>query len=130
MRIRRIVIAGLVGAALSSAVFAAAANLTVGTDTLGAGGASVASCDTNFTSAYVVPTSGDSAFKVTGVTVGDIAPSCAGGLLKVTVIDSTNAAIGAGEATVLQASSVTVSLSPMVDPEQIVGLRLAIVGGG
>lgn len=129
MKIRRVLIAGLLGAAVSSAVFAAAANLGVGTDTLGAGGTSVASCDTGFTSAYVVPTTGGSAFMVTGVTVGDIAASCVGGLLQVTVIDSTNASIGAGEVTVPASSSVTVPLSPTSDPAQIVGLRIAIVGG-
>ncbi len=129
MRARRVLVAGLIAAALSSAVFAAAANLGVTTDTLGAGGTSVSTCDSAFTSTYVVESSDDSAFKVTGVTVGDIASACVGGRLQVTVIDSTNASLGTGQVTVPDSSSVTVPISPGADPALVVGVQIAVVGG-
>ncbi|MDP8931411.1 MAG: hypothetical protein M3O70_23295 [Actinomycetota bacterium] len=129
MKIRRLVAAGLVGAAIASAVFAAAANLGVGTETLGGGGTAVTSCDSGFTTTYEVPTTGDSAFLVTGVTVGDIAPSCVGGLMKVVVVDSSDASIGSGQVTVPDASSVAVSLTPAADPAAVVGVHIVVVGG-
>lgn len=129
MKIRRVLAAGLAGAAIASAVFAAAANLGVGTETLGAGGTAVTSCDSGFTTTYEVPTTGESAFLVTGVTVGDIAASCAGGLMEVVVVDSSDASIGSGQATVPNASSVTVPLSPAADPAAVVGVHIVVIGG-
>lgn len=129
MKIRRLVAAGLIGAAVSSAVFAAAANLNVGTATLGAGGIAVQSCDSGFTTTYEVPTTGDSAFLVTGVTVGDIAAPCAGGRMEVVVVDSSDTSLASGQVMVPNASSVSVPLTPAADPAAVVRIHIVVVGG-
>lgn len=110
---RRPILGLIVGGILFSTVFAFAASLTVGTNSLSAGNAAVGSCDADgVTTAYT--TAYDSAvpgYKVTAVTVSGIdATGCAGRSLKVDLVNTSNASIGSGTATV-SAASMAVSIT-------------------
>jgi hypothetical protein len=98
MRNKKKLIIGLaVGAASFAAVFAMAASLAVGSNSLGAGNADVASCDTNgvdhtYQTAYSTTVPG---YRVSTVDVTGIdATACAGFAIKATLLSSTGASLG------------------------------------
>ncbi len=77
-RTKKLLVGAVMGVAVFGAVFASAASLGVTTETLGAGGTSVASCDTNgvkatYTTAYDAAVPG---YKVSTITVTGIADTC------------------------------------------------------
>jgi hypothetical protein len=112
-RHKRIVIAAIVGATVFATVFAVAASLSITASSLGAGTATVASCDTNgvATSFDTTYSSGAVGYKVTTVHVTGIAtPGCDGLTMKVTLI-------GAGD---LSLAEQTVTLAtPVADPTNL-----------
>ena len=110
---------------VTTATVAAASSLGgVAGDSMGAGDAPIAACDTGFTVSYT--TSGGN---VTAVTVGDIAAACAGGVLRVTVKNSTGASIAAGGPQTLAAgASATASVAPQPVAEDVTGVDISIVG--
>jgi hypothetical protein len=109
----------ILAATAASAVFAAAAGLTLASARLGAGGTAVSTCDSDgFTFQNTLDLSG----AVTSVTVSGINAACAGGSLNLTLANFSGASIGSGSAS-LPASgftgSVTVSISPQPQPNQV-----------
>jgi hypothetical protein len=92
----RFTIAILVGITVFATAFAAAASLGVTSTGLGAGTATVASCDTNgvvatFDTAYSAPAAG---YKVTIVHITGIAtPGCDGLSMKVTLVGTADASL-------------------------------------
>jgi hypothetical protein len=117
---KRILIAGLATIAVSGAVFAFAASLTVTSGSLGAGSAAVSSCTASATTAYNLGTATSSGYPVSSVAVSGVAAACQGKTLSVSLRDSSgNTVLGSGTAT-LPASctttcptqTVTVSGSP------------------
>lgn len=97
MRNKKKLIIGLaVGAASFAAVFAMAASLTVGSNSLGAGNAGVASCDTNgvdhvYTTAFSGTLPG---YRVATVDVTGIATECDTFDIKATLLDGAGASLG------------------------------------
>lgn len=84
-----------VGAAAFAGVFAMAASLTVGSNSLGAGTADVASCDADgvdhtYTTAYASSIPG---YRVDGVEITGIAAACAGYDIKATLLDGSDASL-------------------------------------
>lgn len=109
----RIVIAVIVGLTVFSTVFAVAASLNITAASLGAGTATVSSCDTDgiattFDTTYSATAVG---YKVTTVHVTGIAtPACDGRTMKITLIGSADASLA--EQTVTLAT-------PAADPTNV-----------
>ena len=109
----RIAIAIVVGLTVFSTVFAVAASLNITAASLGAGTATVSSCDTDgiatsFDTTYSVAAVG---YKVTTVHVTGIAtPGCDGRTMKITLI-------GAGDAALAE-QSITLA-TPAADPTNV-----------
>lgn len=106
---KRILVAMVVSVAVFGAVFASAASLGLTAETLGADSADVTSCDTAVTTTYATgyvndadTTPGDG-YYVTTVTIGGLETACSSKVAKVTLTDSTGAA--------LESASVTISLA-------------------
>jgi len=95
-RRQRLVIAAMVGIMVFATVFAVAASLSITATSLGAGTATVASCDTNgvttsFETTYSATAAG---YQVTTVHVAGIAtPGCDGLTMKVTLIGAADASL-------------------------------------
>ncbi len=109
---------------VATTAFASAASLGLSTNTLGAGSANVQTCDSDGVSATYTVTSGN----VTAVTIDGIAAACAGGRLKVTLADSSGAAIGSGGPTVVAATSESVSVNPQPAAANVAQLHVVIEG--
>lgn len=99
-RKKKLLVGAVLGAAVFGAVFASAASLTVSTETLGAGGTSVASCDADgvkvtYTTSYDGTLKG---YEVDTVTISKIADACEGMAYKVqaTRTDGTNVEVDSG----------------------------------
>lgn len=112
-RRKRLLIAALVGITVFAIVFAVAASLSITSSTLGAGTATVASCDTNGVATSFDTTYSSSAvgYKVTNVHVTGIAtPACDGLTMKVTLIGVADASL----------AEVTATLAtPVTDPTNL-----------
>jgi hypothetical protein len=112
-RKKRLLIAALVGITVFATVYAVAASLTVTASSLGAGTATVSSCDTDgvatsFDTTYSASAAG---YKVTTVHVTGIAtPGCDGKTMKVTLIGAADASL----------AEVTATLAtPVADPTNL-----------
>ena len=109
---KRLIIAGILGVTVFVTAFAAAASLTVTSNTLGAGTGTVASCDTNvattFDTTYSAAIAG---YKVTTVHVTGLAtPGCDGKGIKVTLVGGSDNALGE-----LTATLATPAADPALD---------------
>lgn len=102
---------------------AVAASLGTITGTLGAGGASVAECDTDFGAGYTTVSGNVTAVNVTG-----IAAQCVGGALSVTLTNSAGTAMGSGGPVTISGASANVSISGSPDGDLVAGLRVSIEG--
>jgi hypothetical protein len=111
--------------AVVSAAYATASSLGgITANSLGAGGATVQSCDSDGLSiAYTT-----SAGKVTEVAVSGISPSCNGGQLSVTLINSSSASIGTGGPQVVSATSHTIGVPAQPDATLVTGAHMVITG--
>jgi hypothetical protein len=112
---KRTLIAFLVAATAFATVFALAASLSVSPTDLGAGNASVASCDTDgvstsYTNAW---DSTDKRYEVTSVTITGIADACDGKTAKVALADSSNASLGDGSTTIPTGAGTTATVSSL-----------------
>lgn len=92
---KKLVLGLAVGAAAFAGVFAMAASLSVGSNSLGAGTADVASCDADgvahtYTTAYATAIPG---YRVSGVQVTGIAAACNGYSIKATLLDTADASL-------------------------------------
>ena len=117
----------VLAAGLVSTQRAVAASVVVSPHPIGGGLASVTACDSNgfsFTPAL------DATGHVTSVTVGSIAGACAGGTLRVTLVNGT-ASVGAGSASLPSSGftgSAAVSMSPTPVSDQVTGVYAVIEG--
>jgi hypothetical protein len=120
---RLVVLIGVVTAAVSI-TYASAADLNMTTDSLAAGGSTIASCDPDGVDvSYTL--SGDD---VDQMTVQGIAPGCDGGEISATLVDASETAIGEGGPQAVTGSSETLSISPQPDSLDVVGVHVVIVG--
>ena len=121
---RRLVHLGIVAAVATTAYASAATLGGVASETLGAGSAVVQSCDGDgLALSYAVV---DDA--VTEVIVDDIAPTCVGGRLSVTLTDASDAAIGSGDHASLSATSQSIAIASQPDAELVTDAHVLIVG--
>ena len=117
-RRHRLAIAAIVAIIVFATTFAIAASLTVTSSGLGAGTATVASCDTNgvatsFDTTYSAAAAG---YKVTTVHVTGIAtPGCDGLTIKVTLIGAGDASLGEQTATLATPAADPTNLSFSAD---------------
>jgi hypothetical protein len=110
-------------AAASPVVGQAAGGGGVATPGLGGGSAVVASCDDVVSVTYE-----GAPGPVTSVVVGNVAGGCAGARLSLVVVDTIGTAVASGGVASVSGASVTVPVSPAVDPERAKGVRLVLVG--
>ncbi len=116
---RRLLIGVVVFGTVFTTVFGFAATLGVSTDGLGAGNASVGSCDTDGVStAYANGWDAtDKRYEVTTVTISGIADTCDGKVLKVSLTDASNVRLSDGSVTVPTGVGTTATVSTLsVDP--------------
>lgn len=119
------VIAVLTLALLAAAVHLSAASLGGSTPArLGAAGATVPRCDANGVSVTYVVSSGT----VTQATVSDIASTCVGGSMAITLANAAGASIGAGSAQPVAGSSLTFALSPQPTASAVASVHVSITG--
>jgi hypothetical protein len=118
------------GAAGALAAGAVAAPLVLSSAKVAAGNTSVAHCDEGFTSSYTT-----SRGKVTAVTIGGIAdPACEGGTLRLTVTDSSGAALASAGPQVVAADgdtiddTVTMTTSSQPSASLVAGINVVIEG--
>jgi hypothetical protein len=121
-RLAVLVALGVTGLLMS--VTASAATLPTGTTKVGGGSAQVSKCDPDGFTATSFATSGG---KVTGVTVGGIAPECAGGSLRVNLTQGT-ASVAAGGPVTVTGTSHDVSLSGAPDAWIVDGFTAVVIG--
>jgi len=113
-RRKRLLIAVIVGMTVFATVFAVAASLNLTASSLGAGEATVASCDTDgvatsFDTSYSATVAG---YKVTTVHVTGIAtPACDGRSMKVTLIGAADASLAEQTATLATPAADPTNLS-------------------
>lgn len=132
---KKIFVGAVLGTAVFAAVFASAASLNVSTETLGAGGNTVASCDTDVNVTYVTAYNNTiPGFAVGEVTVDGLADACAGLAYKIqaTLEDGTNVEVDSGTLTLTgtTANAKTASITPSatLDASQVDGIYIVISG--
>jgi hypothetical protein len=133
--VKRFAVALAISAIVFGAVFAVAASLGVTSDTLGAGGASVVSCDTDgVTTSYAVGyDSSIPGYKVSSVTVNGIdGTACNGKTMRVTLTGTSNASLAERTATLGSGSSQDFDFSAgagsPVSAAAVLGVRAVISG--
>lgn len=122
----------IAAAAVGTSIAASAAMLGgVSSPTVAAGAAAVTPCDPDGVSVAYTTSDG----LVTHVTIGALAdPACETGRLAITLVDSTDASIGATAATSVPAdgdtadNTVTLSISPTPAADAVAGYHLSITG--
>jgi len=92
--------------------------------------ASVGSCDTDgvtvaYTTAYSAPTT---SYRVTRVTIGDIAGDCAGGMIEVALL-GTSTIIGEGGPVAVTPSSMQIAIDDLPRAKDVIGVHIAIAPG-
>jgi hypothetical protein len=133
MKLTRILLTLIIGGGLAAAVFGSAASITLTVPKLGADTAAVASCDTALT------TSWDSAYdatlgayEVTTVTVSAIdGVACENGTLKVTLSNTSNAALGSEKTASIASTDTSKALNFSADniaAENVANVNVVIVG--
>jgi hypothetical protein len=116
-----------VGAAAFAGVFAMAASLAVGSNSLGAGTADVASCDPDgvdhvYTTSFAQSLPG---YKVDTIEVTGIAAACNGYGIKATVMDSADAALESATGTV-SGTTHTFTVTGAVSAAQVEDIAVVI----
>jgi hypothetical protein len=132
---KRTLMASLVALTIFGAVYGFAATLNVGTNTLSAGNAAVASCQLTgsptgtYTVAYDSTIPG---YKVATVNVTGMDPNCNGKTVAVTLTGASNASLASGSAVYSSASSNTTvaiaSLSANPAASLVTGVSVAVNG--
>jgi hypothetical protein len=132
---RRTLFAIVAALTIFGAVYGFAATLNVGTQTLSAGNATVASCQTTGTPTGTYTVAYDSTipgYKVTGVTVTGMDPLCNGKTVAVTLTGASAANLASGTATYSSAGSntsvVISSLSSSPAASLVTGVSVAVNG--
>ena len=132
---RRTLFAVLLALTIFGAVYGFAATLNVGTNTLSAGNATVASCQASGTPTGTYALAYDSTipgYKVSGVTVTGMDPLCNGKTVSVTLTGAANASLASGNAVYSSAGSSTTvaigSLSATPNATSVTGVAVAVNG--
>jgi hypothetical protein len=133
MNIRRLIFALVVGGGLATAVFGSAASITATVSKLGGDTAAVATCDSSlsasWTSSYDATTA---AYEVTDLTVSGIdGAACDGATLKVTLSNTSNAALGSEKTAAIISTDTSKTLSFAADnvpAENVANANVALVG--
>jgi hypothetical protein len=126
---RRTTLKVLAALTVFGGVFAMAASLGgISSAKLGADDTVVASCDTDgvttsYTSAWDAT---DKRYETTTVAVGGVAAACVGQTMKVTLVDSTGAALGEGTASLTPAGPTTVTPTSPPASKSVVGVHVTI----
>ena len=121
---RLIILLAAVAMGVPCSLAAASALQGVNSAKAGNGSAPVSGCDSDgFTVSYT--TSGGN---VTSVTIGDIATTCNGGSLKVTVVDGSRTSLASGGPVTVSGSTATVSVSPNPAGATPAGVDVSIAG--
>jgi hypothetical protein len=128
---RRLILKVLAAATVFGAVFAMAATLGVSSETVGAGDAAVASCDTDGVTTGYAPAwdAGDERYEVATVTIKGIAAACNGKAAKVTLTGSSGASLGEGTATLSVGGGDTtddVTVAPAAAAADVTGVHVVI----
>jgi hypothetical protein len=129
MKNKKKLILGLaVGTAAFAAVFAMAASLAVGSNSLGAGNADVASCDTDgvahsYTTSFAQGLPG---YKVDTIEVTGIAAACDGYDIKATVMNTADAALTSETGTIAPGGTHTFTVSGTVSAAQVEDIAVVI----
>jgi len=127
---RNLLLAGAVAAVVGLTVWAAAASLTVNsTNTVGAGNATVASCDTD----GVTPTystsydTGDGRFEIGTVTITGIAAACSGLTITVNLTNTAGTtSYGSGTATADASGTKAVTITSPGDAANVTKVNVSI----
>jgi hypothetical protein len=128
----RWIAAGLSGLVAFGAVWAAAAQLTVNSSTLGAGTSVVASCDTNgvdvsYTNSWDAV---NKHFKVGSVVVTNLDDACRGKAMTIELQDSSNVSLSEDSGTVATGTTgvntTTVNMASSVDASAVANISIAI----
>jgi hypothetical protein len=132
---RRMLFASLLALTIFGAVYGFAATLNVGTNTLSAGNAAVASCQASGTPTGTYTVAYDSTvpgYKVSGVTVTGMDPGCNGKTVAVTLTGAASASLASGSATYNSAGSNTTVLIPSLSANPaaalVTGVSVAVNG--
>lgn len=133
---RKMIVALLVGATVSAGVYAAAASLTVGSDTLGAGNTAVAACQAGtLTAAYATSyAAGLPGYKVGVVTVNGLdtvsGTNCASKAYKITLTGTADASLAEITGTTpASGTSFTADFSADdIKAEDVLGVHVVITG--
>ncbi len=128
---KRILIALLVAGAVFGAVFGLAASLTVNTDTLGAGSATVAACQaTPLTVTYATSYVAGSSYRVGVVTVTGMAAGCFTKPYKISLTGTANAQLAEMTGTTPgSGTSFTADFSAAnINAASVLGVHLVISG--
>lgn len=121
----RFVLGFLTAVSVGVAAYASAASLGgLNSGSLGAGSATVSSCDTDgFAVEYTL-----SAAKVTTATVGGINSNCGGGNMTLTLTGAGSAALGDGTGTVpAGGGSLAITIASQPDAELVSGVHVAVI---
>ncbi len=131
MTLKRVILISVVVATLASSAFASAASLGGMSGSVGAGNATIPTCDTTGVSVSYTTAGGN----VTNVTVGGLAdPGCEGGALSVTLTNETGDSIASGGPQTIATdgdtadNSLTISVSPNPAAQNVAGYHVSIVG--
>jgi hypothetical protein len=132
---RKTVFAVVLALTIFGAVYGFAATLNVGANTLSAGNATVASCETGTaTGTYAVaydPTAGITSYKVSGVTITGLDAACAGKSVSATLTSNsgtTNLGTLTGTVPVGGGSLSLGAPTPTVKASDVAGVSVAING--
>lgn len=136
MKIKRTLVALVVGAAIFGGIFALAASLGVTSDTFGAGNTSVVACQSETLNVSYAPSYNSASpvgYRATTVTVGNLdtsASACGAKAIRVTLTGpgSSNASLGEQTGTT-PSSGTSMSFSfPGVSASDVTGVHVTIAG--
>ena len=129
---KRTIFAALLSLTIFGAVYGFAATLNVGTNTLSAGNATVASCQASGTPTGTYTVAYDSTlggYKVSGLTVTGLDAGCASKAISVTLTGAANANLGTVTGTVpVGGGSLALTPSGTVAAASVTGVNVAING--
>jgi hypothetical protein len=125
----RLVVALMVGTMVFAAVYAAAASVSLTSESLAAGDAVVGRCDgTQFTTEGFIKLADDDT--ITHVKIGGIDEACVGGMLTVTLVDESVQPVGA--ATVLLTASdapeITIAIPGSPSHSEVKNVAIIVIG--
>jgi hypothetical protein len=123
---KRILIAVVAGIAVFGAALAFAASLTLSSDNVAAGDATVLTCDTAVNATYNLTFSGG-VYKVQNVTVNGIAAGCSGQKVGVTLTDAGGVVVGDGQAVADASGAVLIAITEAPAAANVTGVHAVVI---